>query len=381
MKKEPTYMQVITGADGDAGEILLYGYIGQDLWWDKEEKEKSITDIEFRRAFNELAAQKDRINIRINSPGGSLFHGNAIVSTIMNAKGVEVHGYNDGMAASMAASIFLACPNRHMGVNATMMLHSTINIAVGNAKDMRMMADTLDKFTSTTAAMIAKVTDMDEEEVNERFFNNYEDHWLTRKECVEIGFVNEKDEYENEPVIDPEQAMQMDYSDLVAQFTNMENKVRKSPWWRRAAAVFSGASDNQTDKDMKVEDLKASLKSGELTAEEVQNILSELQTEDPEQNGDNQGLSPEEDNEARLRALEVKIENLAGQWTQAVKNIETQLEQIGDKPGAKPAQAQADADIETEEDEDDLQQQYRKDLEAQAKAAEKWENPFSGYIE
>ena len=166
-RKNNTYMQVITGSDGAAGEILLYGFIGQDYWWWPEKEEESITDIAFRKAFNELAEKHDRINIRINSPGGSLMHGNAIISTIMNSK-VEVHTYNDGMAASMAASIWLASKNRHMGVNATLMLHNTMNGIWGNAKELRQMADTLDKFTGTTAALISQVTDMDEDEVKKK---------------------------------------------------------------------------------------------------------------------------------------------------------------------------------------------------------------------
>lgn len=372
-------MQVITGADGDAGEILLYGYIGQDYWWDDDKDEESITDIAFRRAFNELAAKHDRINIRINSPGGSLFHGNAIISTIMNAKGVEVHAYNDGMAASMAASIFLACPKRHMGVNATLMLHNTINIVFGNAKDMRSMADTLDKFTGTTAAMIAQATGMEEDEVKRRFFDDYEDHWLNRAECVELGFVTETDTYQNEPVVDPAQAAQMSWGDLVAKFDDMEKTIAKAPWWRRAAAVFTGSSNNKNQKDMKLEDLKASLESGELTKEEVQEILTSMQQSAPPSTPPAQ---PAEERETRLRDLESKIEDLASKFTQAVKNIEAEMQKIGDKPAAKPAQAQAQADVPAgADDENSLQALYKKDLEQQAAAAANWENPFSGYHE
>lgn len=375
-RKNNTYMQVITGSDGAAGEILLYGFIGQDYWWWPEKEEESITDIAFRKAFNELAEKHDRINIRINSPGGSLMHGNAIISTIMNSK-VEVHTYNDGMAASMAASIWLSSPNRHMGVNATLMLHNTMNGIWGNAKELRQMADTLDKFTGTTAALISQVTDMDEEEVKEKFFNDYEDHWLTRQECIEMGFLTDSaDAYQNEPMIDPAQAAKMSYDQLVAQFSDMEKTMNQTPLWRRAAAFFRGGdSNNKTAKEMKIEDLKASIESGELTAEEVQQLLTDSTASSTEP-------TPPAENElqeARMAALEIALENLTKQFTQAVKDIEEQVQQLGDKPGAKPAKPAAEADI--DDNELTLQQQYQKDLESQAELAQEWKNPFAGYLE
>lgn len=373
MKKNNTYMQVISGGNGDAGEILLYGYIGQDYWWWPEKDEESITDISFRKAFNELAEKYNRINIRINSPGGSLLHGNAIISTIMNSP-VEVHTYNDGMAASMAASIWLSAENRHMGVNATLMLHNTMNGIWGNAKELRQMADTLDKFTSTTASLIANRTGMDEDEVKEMFFNDYEDHWLTRQECDDMGFITAKDDkYENEEMVSQAQAKAMSYDQLVAQFSDMEKKVNNAPWWRRAAAVFTGNSDNKTAKEMKIEDLKASLESGELTAEEVQQLLADSTASSSEPQPAN------EEQEARMAALETAMQNLTNQFTQAVKDIQQELQQMGSKPAAKPTTPAADADIDDQEL--TLQQQYQKDLETQAQMAEEWRNPFAGYME
>ena len=47
MKKVPTYFQVVAVEGETSADILLYGYIGQDIWWDQERKEERITDISF----------------------------------------------------------------------------------------------------------------------------------------------------------------------------------------------------------------------------------------------------------------------------------------------------------------------------------------------
>jgi hypothetical protein len=184
------------------------------------------------------------------------------------------------------------------------------------------------------------------------------------------------DAYQNEPVIDPAQAAKMSYDQLVAQFSDMEKSMNQTPLWRRAAAFFRGGeSNNKTAKDMKIEDLKASLDSGELTAEEVQQLLTDstASSTEPTPPAENQAQ------EARMAALETAMENLTKQFTQAVKDIEGQLQQFGDKPGAKPAKPAAEADI--DDTEMTLQQQYQKDLEQQAEMAQEWRNPFAGYLE
>lgn len=177
---------------GDSADILLYGYIGEDWWVDEEQQN---TDVNIVTQIEELSKSHNRINIRINSPGGSIYHGNAIVTAIKNSS-VEIHTYNDGLAASMGAVIFCASENRHMAKNALVMLHSPISAMWGNAKDLREEADVLDAFQNTLASTVAGATNLTEEEVKEKYMD-YNDHWLSYKDCVENGMVNEIKHYES----------------------------------------------------------------------------------------------------------------------------------------------------------------------------------------
>lgn len=214
MKGENKYFRVVTSQDNGRAEMYLYGYIGQDFWWDEDMDEESITDLAFVRALKELEKDNDEIHIRINSPGGSVYHGDPIISAMRNSK-ATIHTYNDGMAASMAADIWIAGDVRHMAENAKMMIHSTGTIAIGTAKDMRSAADMLDKFDSVAISMLAKVLKVDEADVKEMFYD-YEDHWLTAKEVAELGLIEKVEEYEVQTP--PADAEKMSYADLVRSF-------------------------------------------------------------------------------------------------------------------------------------------------------------------
>jgi len=200
-----SYFRVITGTDADnTPEILIYGYIGQEDWWDTE-AETNLTDIEVVKAIRDLEKSNSRINIRINSPGGSVMHGDPIITAIRNSKS-EIHTYVDGMAASMAFDIWISGHKRHVGINSKLMTHATSSFEWGTAKRMRQCADMLDKFDDTAIATFSAVTGMEETEVRERFYD-YEDHWMTAKEAVELGLVAEIDNYQTQQAVEEPEKM------------------------------------------------------------------------------------------------------------------------------------------------------------------------------
>jgi len=106
------YFRVMTDtSEPGAADVYLYGYIGQEKWWDDDPTE-ALTDLAVVKAIKDLEKSYSRINIRINSPGGSVMHGDPIISAIRNST-ADIHTYNDGMAASMAFDIWVAGKNRH----------------------------------------------------------------------------------------------------------------------------------------------------------------------------------------------------------------------------------------------------------------------------
>lgn len=88
-----------------------------------EEGERYIDEGQFCKELLLLDnAGKKVINIWINSPGGSVIGGMQIFNTILKIK-AKVDTHNVGMAASIAAPIFLAGRNRYMMDNAVLMVH------------------------------------------------------------------------------------------------------------------------------------------------------------------------------------------------------------------------------------------------------------------
>jgi ATP-dependent Clp endopeptidase proteolytic subunit ClpP len=226
VKVQDQYFKVVTGEREDRAEIFLYGMIGQDFWWgDEEMKEESITDISFIKTIRELEKDFDRIDIRINSPGGSVMHGDPIIAAIRSSKS-EIHTYVDGMAASMAADIWVAGHVRHMGVNSKLMIHSTWSGAIGNAQDLRKAADMLDKFDETAIATFAAATGWTEIETKERFYD-YEDHWLSAKDAAEIGLIERVEDYQSDN--DDQEAEKQAYSDVLKAVLYAVENGNKSP--------------------------------------------------------------------------------------------------------------------------------------------------------
>lgn len=217
--------------DKKVATIYLYGIIGYNWWiW---EDEKQNTDENFTSILETLSKDYDRINVRINSPGGDVYHGAAIVSAIQRSS-AEVHTYNDGLAASMGAVILCAAPEgrRHMATNAITMFHAPLSIMYGNSKEFRKEAEVLDKHAKALTSVIASATGKSVQESYDMFMADGEDHWMDYDECVEMGIVSKDDEYD------------VLATNVVDSLTAHSNLQKLSINGRSIAALFNNKSQN-----------------------------------------------------------------------------------------------------------------------------------------
>lgn len=125
-------------------EVMIYDEIGG---W-------GITAAQFVRDLKALGDCP--INVRINSPGGSVFDGLAIYHYLSSRQNVTVTV--DGIAASIASIIAMAGTKRVMPESAYLMIHNPWTGAIGDATDLREQADLLDKLGETLAGIYAKCT-------------------------------------------------------------------------------------------------------------------------------------------------------------------------------------------------------------------------------
>ena len=174
-------IEITAKATGNkTGEILVYGAIRDTKYWDED-----VTPKDFDKKLKELGDISD-LTVRINSYGGSVFAGNAIVSMLdtKKANGWKVTTVVEGIAASMASVIAQAGDDVRMAENAMVMIHKPSSLAWGNADEMRKTAEMLDKAEKTLIPIYMRHYKGSEDELKELL---RKEEWLNSDEALEKG--------------------------------------------------------------------------------------------------------------------------------------------------------------------------------------------------
>lgn len=160
---------------GTTSEIYLYDEVAP---W-------AITAQDFVTELNQIP-ENNSIDLHINSPGGGVFDGLAIYNAMKRRKG-PVRSYVDGVAASTASFIAMAGSEVIMARNSTMMIHDAHGIAIGNAVDMRELADLLDMISNQIADIYAQKAGGTVEEWRALMSN---DKWFTAQEAKDANLAD-----------------------------------------------------------------------------------------------------------------------------------------------------------------------------------------------
>ena len=137
--------------------------------------------------INDIKDLKDLpINLRINSLGGDVFDGMAMYNVIKRRE-AKTTVYIEGIAASIATIIALGADEVVMAENSLFMIHNAWGGAMGEAKDMRKTAATLEKISGELTDIYRKKTGLSYEALQEMMS---EETWLNAEEAYELGFVD-----------------------------------------------------------------------------------------------------------------------------------------------------------------------------------------------
>lgn len=112
-------------------ELYIYGDIVSSEWdkWTTEDTcPQDITD--FLKGIDNNA----NLTVYINSCGGDVFAGIGIYNILKRHKG-HITGIVDGIAASIASVILMACDDITLSTGAQIMIHKPLTMAWGNADD------------------------------------------------------------------------------------------------------------------------------------------------------------------------------------------------------------------------------------------------------
>jgi ATP-dependent protease ClpP protease subunit len=175
------WYRIVNQAD-DAAEVVIYDEIG---WW-------GTTAASFMDELKQITA--GRITLRLNSPGGDVYDGVAIMN-VLRSHPATVTTHVDGLAASIASVIALAGDRIVMQPGSTMMIHDASGFCYGQAPDMRELADMLDRHSDNIASLYAERAGGTVAEWRERMRG---ESWFSAEEAVAVGLADEVGQRRND---------------------------------------------------------------------------------------------------------------------------------------------------------------------------------------
>lgn len=171
----------------DTAEVVIYDEIG---WW-------GTTAASFMEELKQITA--GQITLRLNSPGGDVFDGVAIMN-VLRSHPATITTQVDGLAASIASVIALAGDRIVMQPGSTMMIHDASGMCYGQAPDMRELADMLDRHSDNIASLYAERAGGTVAEWRERMRG---ESWFSAEEAVAVGLADEVGQRRNDDEPDP----------------------------------------------------------------------------------------------------------------------------------------------------------------------------------
>jgi ATP-dependent protease ClpP protease subunit len=169
------------GDEPTGAELLIFDVIGD---W---EFLGEISAKAFAADLSALPKSVKRLDIHINSPGGSVSEASAIYSRLADHPSTK-NVYVDGLAASAATIVAMVGHKIFMRSHALMMVHLPMTIAAGNSDDLRSIAAALDTNTEAMLNLYTKRTGGEREDIRSLM---KAETWMSAQDAVDKGFADE----------------------------------------------------------------------------------------------------------------------------------------------------------------------------------------------
>lgn len=164
-----------TGAEGEPVKCWLHGDIGA----------YDIEAIDLIQSLQSIGADSD-VEFRVQSYGGSVYEGLALYNAIKAHKGKTI-GIVDGVAASIASYILMACDEVQMPQNAKLMIHMPTMGAWGGEAEMTNALTQLQNAKNTIAeAYVAKSG----QSLDDVLTAMQSETWFTADQAKEWGIID-----------------------------------------------------------------------------------------------------------------------------------------------------------------------------------------------
>lgn len=161
---------------GDVADIYIYDVISAD--W-------GVSAMSVIGALAEVKDAKE-IKVHINSGGGDVFEANAIIAAIQASK-AKVTAEIEGLCASAATSIALACDTVRMAQGSLFMIHNASTFGWGDYREFEKTAQLLQKVDASIVARYVEKTGKSADEIRQMMDA---ETWFSTAEAIENGFVD-----------------------------------------------------------------------------------------------------------------------------------------------------------------------------------------------
>jgi ATP-dependent protease ClpP protease subunit len=183
MKNEqPFYkFKAEAGEEPTSAELLIYDTIGN---WDEIGE---VSAKAFARDLSKLPTSVKRLDIHINSPGGSVYDAQGIFSRLADHRADKIV-YIDGLAASAASIVAMVGKKIFIRANANIMIHLPSAITMGTEDDHEKSIRALQSITGAMINTYQRRTGIDRRELRDMLAA---ETWMTAEQAVEKGFADE----------------------------------------------------------------------------------------------------------------------------------------------------------------------------------------------
>jgi len=168
----------VENAAEDVATIYLYDVIVDDDMFG------GVSALSFVTQLSALNAKT--VHLRINSPGGDVFAGQAMAQCIREHP-ANIIAHIDGVAASAASWVAIAADDVVIAPGAMMMIHRANTITCGNADDLMETAALLEKVDSILVAAYVEATGQGAQQIKDWMD---EETWFSAMEAVQYGFAD-----------------------------------------------------------------------------------------------------------------------------------------------------------------------------------------------
>lgn len=245
--------------DNSEATILLYNQIGSSID-ENGNIEYGVDGSLFAFEMQYLQDRCKKINVRINSIGGSVFDGYSIISAILNSK-VQVDTYIDGLAASIAGVIAISGKRVYMMDYGTLMLH---NPSGGTDKAV------LNLIKDTLVTLYKNRTSNDEESISKMMDK---ETWMDAKTAKEMGMIDE--------IISSGKNIKIKQSDSLYNMAIIYNKLINPKKQMNLITNQLGLSENADENAIvsEIEKLKNSMEEMKAENERIKADLEKAEAE------------------------------------------------------------------------------------------------------